>query len=497
MRYSPLRRILAWCIALCFAMASGLAVPASAEEPLELFSEAAVLMDASTGQVLYAKNGDMQLYPASITKVMTALLALSCLNPQDVLTVSQTAVDAVPRTSSHISLDPGEQITVEQAMYALAMESANDAANVLAEAVSGSLSAFAQRMTAEAVSLGTMRTNFTNANGLPDDAHYTTAYDMALITAAAMKVPGFLEYFSRVHYECPPTNRKGARVFDNKSQILSGDYFYEGVLMSKTGWTSSAQGTFVTAAQRGDTTLIVVALKSPRMEQKYQDANALFDYGFSRFSLVDITGEALAQQIDLGDYFPMEGQKTTYLLPVGTTFSQMQFTLAKGMDLASAGEERTAVTIQASVGDMRLPDTNLILERKPAPEEPEETEAAEPEETVSAAAAAVRIGAKVQKLLTVAVCVIVVIFLAAVLYERYRARCYRRYVLKGRIHRMKKKIGTQPELEAAQEPAPEEPAEPVFPVSAEAVEEAAEAEEEEVTALEEEPSEADPEPSEP
>lgn len=452
MRKSRLHQMLGRCAAfiLCFVFAAGMAVPAAAEDSLELYSEAAVLMDAETGQVLYQKNGDMQLYPASITKVMTALLALSCLNPQDVLTVSQTAVNAVPRTSSHVSLDPGEQITVEQALYALAMESANDAANVLAEAVSGSLGEFAHRMTAEAVSLGTMKTNFTNANGLPDDAHYTTAYDMALITAAAMKVPGFLDYFSRVHYDCPPTNRNGGRTFENKSQILSGNYYYEGVLMSKTGWTSSAQGTLVTAAKRGDTTLIVVALKSPRTENKYQDAWTLFDYGFSQYSLVDITGEALAQQVNFGDYIPMEGQKTAYLLPVGTTFSQMHFSLAKGMDMTAASGERTAVTIQASIGDMRLPDTNLILERKPVGEELEE-ETAALEEMILTAAQPVDLGEVIQTLLTVAVCVIVVIFLAAVLYERYRARCYRRHVLKGRIHRMKKRMGTEEPAEVKEE----------------------------------------------
>ena len=123
---------------LCCLLPLG-ALPAAAEEPLELASQAAVLLDADTGAVLYEKNMHQVLYPASITKIMTALLAVQALEPEQILTVSQAAVNAVPRTSSHISLVPGEQITAEQALYAIGMESANDAANVLAEAVSGSL----------------------------------------------------------------------------------------------------------------------------------------------------------------------------------------------------------------------------------------------------------------------------------------------------------------------------------------------------------------------
>ena len=166
------------------------ALPASAEEELNLASQAAVLLDAETGAVLYQKNMHQVLYPASITKIMTALLAVQNLQPETVLTVSQTAVNAVPRTSSHISLKAGERLTVEQALYAIGMESANDAANVLAEAVSGSLEGFAQLMTETAAQLGAKNTHFANANGLPDSSHTTTAYDMALITAAAWKQEG-------------------------------------------------------------------------------------------------------------------------------------------------------------------------------------------------------------------------------------------------------------------------------------------------------------------
>ena len=171
------------CALLLLWLLSALPGVAWADGEIELASEAAILMDAETGQILYAKNVKERLYPASITKVMTGLLALEALDAGQRLAVSQEAVNQVPRTSSHISLQPGEELTVADAVYALAISSANDAANVLAEGVSGSIEAFAQRMNERAAELGALDTHFVNPNGLPNSEHYTTAYDMALITA--------------------------------------------------------------------------------------------------------------------------------------------------------------------------------------------------------------------------------------------------------------------------------------------------------------------------
>lgn len=335
---------------------------ATAEGSLRLASEAAILMDAETGQILYEKNMYKPLYPASITKVLTGLLALESLSPEQVLTVSQTAVNAVPRTSSHIALQPGEQITVEQAMYALGMESANDAANVLAEAVSGSLEEFARRMTEKAFSLGARNSQFTNANGLPDSNHYTSAYDMALITAAALKVPEFTRYFSTVEYLFAPTNLSDARPFTNKDRLLpGGQYYYEGVLMAKTGWTTAAQGTFVAAVRRGDTTLIAVTLKSPLLEDKYRDTRTLMDFGFSQFQRVTMTGEALAERLPLGNRKAIEGQTFSFLLSVGTDVSQIAFTLSPDSTLPRRTGSSAAITVNAAIGDLFLPDLSMVV----------------------------------------------------------------------------------------------------------------------------------------
>ena len=245
------------CALLLLWLLSALPGVTWADGEIELASEAAILMDAGTGQILYAKNARERLYPASITKVMTGLLALEVLDAGQMLTVSQEAVNQVPRTSSHISLQPGEELTVADAMYALAISSANDAANVLAEGVSG--------------------------NGLPNSEHYTTAYDMAQITAEALKNPDFLLYFGSGAYEMPATNISQARSLVCKNQFIDGERSCSGLLFSKTGWTTSAQGTLVTAARRDGITLIAVTLKSPMLEDKYEDTQALLDYGFSGF----------------------------------------------------------------------------------------------------------------------------------------------------------------------------------------------------------------------
>lgn len=376
--------------AVLAALFAGLAVPVSAEPAPELASETAVLIDADSGQILYQKDMHKQMYPASITKVMTAYLALKYRKPEDVLTVSEEAVNAVPRDSSHAALVPGEEITVDNALYALAIGSANDASNVLAEGVSGSLEAFAQKMNEEAAALGAQNTHFANANGLPNTDHYTSAYDMALITAAALKLPGFTTYFNTQLFSLPTTELfTEERNMKNANRILFGEYHYDGVLMSKTGWTSAALGTLITAAKRGNTTLVAVVMKSVATESKYQDTWALFDYGFSQYAQTTVSGKDIASNLDLGEFVPPTGLQLSYLLPVGTAPGDITFRLDEAADLAAVTDDETSVTLHASLGDTSLPDKVLTLERKkpepetvpPAPTQAEETRAEKTEST--------------------------------------------------------------------------------------------------------------------
>lgn len=426
-------RVLLWL--LCFLL---LPFPVRAEEPLQLASQAAVLMDGNTLTVLYEKNMNEPLYPASITKLMTALLAMEVLEPEQVLTVSQSAVNAVPRTSSHISLLPGEHLTVEDALYAIGMESANDAANVLAEAVAGSLEAFAALMTRRAQELGAMNTHFANANGLPDSSHVTTAYDMALITAAALRQEGLSTYFSTVNYTFPATNLSAARSFVNKDRLLpGGQYYYQGVLLAKTGWTSSAQGTFAAAVKQGNTTLIAVTLKSPMLEDKYQDTHKLLDYGFTHYSAVEVSGEQITARLDLGEFTPVGGQHFSYLLPTGTLFTDIQYYLEEDVDFRSEKQLSLTVPVHAVIEGSQLPTVQVALER-PAPQK----DAYILSELLAAGGANPE---QIQAILNIlpypgAVLGILLFTFLVLLFHRQIQRQRRRRRLRARIRRMKKRM---------------------------------------------------------
>lgn len=281
-----MHRLFCRCLLWLLIVSCGISLaPRGSAEALqpELASEAAVLMDAQTGQILYDKNAYLVMYPASITKVLTGLLALEHGNPEQELTVSDQVLAQVPRSSSHIALQPGEKLTLGDALYALAISSANDAAVAIAEEISGSVEAFAELMNQEASQLGVLNSHFVNPNGLPSAEHYTTAYDMALITARALKEPDFLRYFGSGAYVIPATNLSGPRNLTAKNQFIDGQRICPGLLFSKTGWTTAAQGTLVSAARRDGTTLIAVTLKSPMLDDKYIDTQKLFDYGFEEF----------------------------------------------------------------------------------------------------------------------------------------------------------------------------------------------------------------------
>ena len=300
-----MRRVFYRCLLWLLLVACGVSlVPRGSAEAFlpELASEAAVLMDAQTGQILFDKNAYLVMYPASITKVMTGLLALEHGNPEQELTVSDQVIAQVPRSSSHIALQPGEKLTLQDALYALAISSANDAAVAIAEGISGSVEAFAELMNQEASELGTLNTHFVNPNGLPSGEHYTTAYDMALITARALKEPDFLRYFGSGAYVIPTTNLSAPRELTSKNQFIDGQRICQGLLFSKTGWTTASQGTLVSAARRDGTTLIAVTLKSPMLEDKYIDTQKLFDYGFEHFRRFTVDEEYVLAQLSGEDF---------------------------------------------------------------------------------------------------------------------------------------------------------------------------------------------------
>lgn len=254
----------------------------------DLTAGAAVLIDAKTGQVLFGKHAERKSEPASTTKILTALVALEKGHPADQVTISQ---DAWGLEGSSAYLEPGEQQSLENLLYALMLPSGNDAAAAIAEHIAGSEAAFAAMMNETAASLGATHSHFTNPHGLPDSNHYTTPLDLALITRAALQRPEFARIVGTKSFELPGGYQQ--RLFYNHNKLL---WNYDGATGVKTGYTESAGSTLVASATRADQSVIAV-LMDDRPEALWDDTEHLLDYGFELPppSSVVMAGETLAQ----------------------------------------------------------------------------------------------------------------------------------------------------------------------------------------------------------
>ena len=292
-----MKKILLLLTACCMAVFSF--VPTQALTPqLNIYSEAYVVMDAKTGQVLIEKNMNKKEYPASITKILTAALGLELCSPDDSITVSQESVNDIWQwgETTHIALEPGETITLRDALYGAMIESANDCANAIAQCVSGNLSDFTEQMNQKVQELRLTGTHFTNAHGLPDDEHYTTAYDMAMITRWALSVDGFTDYFDATSYTIPKTNKKDTvrNIGTHHHMLVDSAYYYEYAMGGKLGWTTEAQHTIVTWAEKDGLSLICVCLNCSDKWGKYKDSIALFDYCFDRYGMITVASDQVA-----------------------------------------------------------------------------------------------------------------------------------------------------------------------------------------------------------
>ena len=245
-------------------------------------AQGAVLYDATHSQFLFSKNADTQYYPASITKLMTALLVAENCNLNDTVTFSQTAVSNLESGAVTLQVKAGDTFTVKDCLYGLLLKSANEIANGLAEHVSGSVSAFADKMNQKAASLGCTHTHFANPNGLNNSNHFTTAHDMALIANAAFNNATVRQVASTLHYNFPATaSVPTVRTLTMGHKMLNpaNSQYYEGIVGGKTGYTSLAGNTLVTCAERNGVRLIAVILKSSQTH--YDDTKKLLDYGFA------------------------------------------------------------------------------------------------------------------------------------------------------------------------------------------------------------------------
>ena len=255
---------------------------------MDVVAESAIVMEQETGTILYSKNMDDVHFPASITKIMTALLVLENCQLDETVTFSADAVYGTELGSSSIARDVKEEMTVEQTLYGMMLESANECAYALGEHVAGDIPSFVDMMNERAKELGCTNTHFNNTNGLPDDEHYTTAHDMALIARAAYKIPKFAEIVGTKNYTIPPTNKHSDPTpLNNHHQMLhyykTNKYLYEYCLGGKTGYTVVAGATLVTYAKKDGMTLICVVMKDTTSDE-YTDTTNLFEYCFDNFS---------------------------------------------------------------------------------------------------------------------------------------------------------------------------------------------------------------------
>lgn len=260
-------------------------------------SDSAIVMEVETGVILYQKNMDVQHYPASITKVLTGLVAAENSEMDEVVTFSHDAVYLNEGDTSHISRDVDEKMTMEQCLYGMMLESANECAYAIAEHVAGTEDAFVDMMNEKAKQLGCTQSHFNNTNGLPDPDHYTSAHDMGLIARAAIQNPKMAEIMSTGSYTIGPTNKHDVDTLLNNHHCMlhyykTNQYIYEGCLGGKTGYTTFAHFTLVTYARRNGMTLACVVLDNPKKYGQFEDTTALLDYCFDNFSCYPVSEQA-------------------------------------------------------------------------------------------------------------------------------------------------------------------------------------------------------------
>jgi|GEM_PF-430670 len=276
----------------------------NADTPPELQAQSAYLKDRTTGTVLLNINSGDRRYPASTTKVMTALLVLENAKLDDTVTIAEEDFAALDENSMTAGLEVGETLTVRDMLACLLLPSANECAYALARHVSGSVDSFVELMNARAKELGCKNTNFVNPCGLHDDNHYTTAYDLSLIFDAALQLPDFVEIAGSATWELPATNMQEARTIESTDELANanGPVYVEGVQAAKTGYTEAAGRCLVAAAAQGDMNLMGVVLGAPNTDSgsgvtaNFVDMYTMFMWGFEAWQ----SGAVISEGADLG-----------------------------------------------------------------------------------------------------------------------------------------------------------------------------------------------------
>lgn len=263
----------------------------------KITAASAILVEVSTGRILYEKNSTKQMYPASVTKILTAIVVLENSKLDDIVTVHESSISSVPDGYVTCDLQDGEELSVKDLLYALLVKSANDAAYVLAEHIGGSIEGFAEMMNNKAKEIGCTNSHFVNPNGIHDEEQYTTAYDLYLMANYAMKNETFRSIVATTSYTLPSTNMHPDkdRTFKNTNELLnknSKSYYYSNAIGIKTGFTSEAGECLVAQSSRDGLEFISVVLNSSLTPEglhgRFMDTKKLFNYAYDNFTLTKI-----------------------------------------------------------------------------------------------------------------------------------------------------------------------------------------------------------------
>ena len=278
-------------IAISPEKVSAAKAPAWPNSVVSTKAKSACLIDYNTGTVLYEEDAHHKRFPASITKTLTALLTIENCDMNETVTYSKNALSCIKDGAANIGAKVGEKMSVKDALYGMMLHSGNECATALGEHMFGSEKVFAQKLNERAKLAGAKDSHFVNGNGLHNDNHYVTAYDMAMIMRAALKYPLFREVLGTTQYTIQKNNKRKHRFFATMRHKMiweGGPYYYKGIIGGKTGFTDQSGNTLVTAAARDGLTLISVVLKSDT-SHVYTDTKKLFDYGFRNFKSINIS----------------------------------------------------------------------------------------------------------------------------------------------------------------------------------------------------------------
>ncbi len=330
-------------------------------------------MDADNGVILYQKNMDQPYFPASITKIMTCLLAVENCSLSETVTLSDKAVFGIDRTSSNVGLDVGQAIPMEEAILCVMLASANEAASAIAEHVSGSVEKFAELMNQRAAELGCKNTHFVNANGLPNEDHYISPYDMALIAKAFNDNDTCRRLASMRSYDVAVTATQPDEIHMlNHHKMYPGlSYSYDPVIWGKTGYTVAAGSTLVTVAEDNGLSLICVVMKD-QAEKNYTDTRTLFDFGFGNYTRLNIAENDDSYSLREAPFFQTDdssfGSTDSFItmdptsfvvVPSGTPFSKLDSSIEYRDD---PGDNILADIIYSLSGDY-VGSSHMILEQ--------------------------------------------------------------------------------------------------------------------------------------